>query len=64
MKKFLSAALTQGLTDKQRELIRLIYVEGMTQKEAGKRLGMRESAVSGMKKRAIARMKKLSVFMV
>lgn len=64
MKRFVSAAISNGLTKRQRELITLIYVDGISQKEAAKRLGMSQSAVSEMKKRAIGRLKRLAVFMV
>ena len=64
MKRFLYAALESGLTKRQRELIKLIYVDGMTQKQAAERLSMSQSAVCEMKKRAVARMKKLAVYMV
>ena len=64
MKRFIRVALEQGLTSKQGEVIRLIYIDGLKQKDAAKMLGMSPSAVSEMKKRALARMKKYAVFML
>lgn len=42
----LDTAITRaGLTDRQRQVLRLIYVEDLTQESAGERLGIRREAV-------------------
>jgi len=64
MKKFIRTAINEGLTKKQREVVRLIYIDGLKQKDAAKLLNMSPSGVSELKKRALARMKKYAVFML
>ena len=60
MKRFLPVAMENGLTDHQREIIKLIYVDGLTQRQAGERLGIKQPAVSNIKRRAIDRLRDLS----
>lgn len=59
MKRSAAAAL-QKLTRRQRRVLTLLYVEGLTQQAAAKRLGRSQSAVSRMHGRAIVRLQKLT----
>ncbi|MFZ7945682.1 sigma factor-like helix-turn-helix DNA-binding protein [Neobacillus sp. 19] len=42
-----------GLTDRQRQALRLVYEEDLTQEEAGKRMGIAQKNVSEALDRAI-----------
>lgn len=63
MKRFIRLALTSGLTRRQQEIMQMIYVDGMTQRQVADALGLGESAVSARKHRAIERMKRLAQYM-
>lgn len=63
MKRFLRLALDHGLTEHQREVIHLIYVDGLSQKQAGELLNIKQPAVSNIKRRAIAKLRDLSKYM-
>ncbi len=64
MKAFVGLAMASGLTPRQREIMVLLYGEGLSQREVAEKLGLCESAVSGRKKRAIERIKDLSKYMI
>ncbi len=64
MKRFAAAAMETGLTEKQKKLLTLMYVNGLSQKEAGEILSMSQPAVSNMHRRAVEKMKSLSRYMV
>lgn len=63
MKRFLHFALDHGLTELQRKVIHLIYVEGLSQKQAGELLNIKQPAVSNIKRRAISKLRDLSKYM-
>jgi RNA polymerase sigma factor (sigma-70 family) len=48
-----TAIAMAGLTDRQRQALRLVYEEDLTQEEAGKRLGIAQNSVSEATDRAI-----------
>lgn len=64
MKRFAAAAIESGLTSRQKELMTLLYTEGLSQKQAGEVLNMSQSAVSNMRRRALERMKSLAKYMI
>lgn len=55
---FAEAVERAKLTDRQAEALRLVYGEGMTQKDAGKALGIKQDAVSHLVRRATASIQK------
>ena len=57
-KRELYAAITK-LTPRQKELVKLIYFDGMTQEEAAKKLGVAQATVSVTLERAIENLKKI-----
>lgn len=63
MKRFLRFALDHGLTEHQQKVIHLIYVEGLSQKQAGELLNIKQPAVSNIKRRAISKLRDLSRYM-
>jgi RNA polymerase sigma factor (sigma-70 family) len=48
-----TAIAMAGLTDRQRQALRLVYEEDLTQEDAGKRMGIRQDVVSYHVDRAI-----------
>lgn len=48
------AVVKAGLTDRQAEALRLVYGEGMTQKDAGLAMGIRQNSVSELISNAIS----------
>jgi RNA polymerase sigma factor (sigma-70 family) len=53
--RVLTAEVLSELTPAQREVVRLIFFEGLTAREVGARLGFTEDAVSSLKTRALER---------
>lgn len=49
-----SAVEKAELTDRQAQALRLVYGEGMTQKDAGLAMGLKQDAVSHLLRRATA----------
>lgn len=51
-------ALLRPLTPRAQKLLRLLYQEGLTQREAAARLGISQQAASAMQKRALKKLRK------
>lgn len=60
MKQFVALAVEQGLNEHQREVINLIFVDGLSQKRVGELLNIKQPAVSNIKQRAIRKLRDLS----
>ncbi|MBQ8688394.1 MAG: sigma-70 family RNA polymerase sigma factor [Ruminococcus sp.] len=52
----LKTIISERLTWRQKEVIMLYYYEGLSQKEIAKRMGISESGVSHLKRRACKRL--------
>lgn len=63
MKRFTRLALESGLTTRQRQIMLMIYGQGLSQRQVAQELGLTESAVSARKHRALERMKRLAKYM-
>lgn len=50
--------LAASLTERHRALLDMLYREGLTQREAARRLGVTQQAAAAMKKRAVEEMRK------
>jgi RNA polymerase sigma factor (sigma-70 family) len=48
-----TAIAMAGLTERQRQALRLVYEEDLTQEEAGKRMGIAQNSVSEAVDRAV-----------
>lgn len=60
MKQFLYLGIAHGLNERQKEVIKLLYVDGLTQKRVGELLNIKQPAVSNIKQRAIKKLRDLS----
>ena len=56
--------LAAELTERQRTVLLLLYGERLTQREIAKKLGIRETAVSNLKKRALLKLRRLAKYIV
>jgi len=59
VKRNLVRALSEDITQRQRECLILYYVEGLNMSEIGEKLGIDKSSVSRICKRGLARLRRL-----
>lgn len=64
MKEVTVRLVQNELTARQREVLLLLYGRGLTGREAAKILGVRETAVSNLKKRALCRLRTLAQYLI
>ena len=60
LKKVASLMLENELTKKQRLVLLLLYGDNLTGRQVAERLGIRETAVSNLKKRALLRLRRVA----
>ena len=64
LKRVAAQMLSEELTERQRTVLLLLYGERLSQREIAERLGVRETAVSNLKKRALTKLRRLAKYVV